>query len=1047
VLFIAWAALLAAQVALPLASLAVPACPEGRVVEKPGGFRVTIYLRGDEHGHWHEDEEGFCIVEDGASGAWVYAMEDGNGGVRASGLLVGRDRPESLGIVPYFVRKAAASRSKAAAAARKAAAEKGLGTPIAKAPRVGTMKNLVVLVQFADLAATHTKAEFEALFNTIGYNVDGAAGSVKDYYRQVSYNQLTVDSVVTDWITLDQGFAYYGTNDAAGNDLRPREMVAEALAKLEASGFNFSGLDQDNDGWVDGLTIIHAGGGEEFSGNNPNYIWSHQWALASTVTYDGKRMRTYHTEPERRGWDSYPSSWGLTRIGVICHETGHFLGLPDLYDYGYDSQGAGDFCLMAGGSWNGNNGTQPAHPSVWCKARLGWLTPTVISAGGSYSIPRVQDNAFAYRVNGAFPSLEYILIENRQGYGFDAALPGANRGLLIWHVDESVPNNDDQNHYLVDLEEASGPQHLALNTNSGEDSDYYREGNATVFSSTSTPNNLSYGGQLLGLDVTAVSSSASNMVFTVTPASVAQFKQATYAVAEAGGSVRVYVSRTVSAYGAASVNYATADASAGASTDYTPVSGTLSWAQDDMADKYFDVPIINDGSYEGAESFKVVLSLPSGVTLGALTSTTVTIEDDDPIRLTGTVSYYSNYPPAGPSLKPVENVQLGVTGQTNTSDLTDSAGLFTVNNMPAGVSVTLTPLKNETNLLAGLSTFDCLLIQRQVLGITPFSSPYQRIAADVDGSEDVSTFDALVVQQMVLGMRTNFTRGLWTFVPADYSFPDPSVPWPYPTNRVYASLAGDQLAEDFVAIRFGDVDQSWSPPDINAPVSSLPNLVGKTAAPPRTPRLSVGVWVAEAGGTLKVPVRLSACSTVDSLQFGLAWDAAVVRPIGIRGLALRGLRSRLEPMGQLGVSWFDATGQGTSIEDGAALLEVEFQITGRPGQRSAVVFRDDLVARELCVGAERVSAEWQEGAVLVTGAPGGGVACEIRREDGGRVALSLWSAPLARLLVQYTEALAAPAWQELATVVADETGHAQYLDQPSTNQPTRFYRGIEDQSN
>ena len=56
--------------------------------------------------------------------------------------------------------------------------------------------------------------------------------------------------------------------------------------------------------------------------------------------------------------------------------------------------------------------------------------------------------------------------------------------MLIWHVDETMSNNNDQTHYLVDLEEASGTQHLALNQNSGEDSDYFRFGNATDFSAT-----------------------------------------------------------------------------------------------------------------------------------------------------------------------------------------------------------------------------------------------------------------------------------------------------------------------------------------------------------------------------------------------------------------------------------------------------------------------------------------------------------------------------------------------------------------------------------
>ena len=45
-----------------------------------------------------------------------------------------------------------------------------------------------------------------------------------------------------------------------------------------------------------------------------------------------------------------------------------------------------------------------------------------------------------------------------QKTGFDAALPG--EGLLIWHIDESIGNNDDYLHKLVDLEEADGLNHL-----------------------------------------------------------------------------------------------------------------------------------------------------------------------------------------------------------------------------------------------------------------------------------------------------------------------------------------------------------------------------------------------------------------------------------------------------------------------------------------------------------------------------------------------------------------------------------------------------------
>ena len=502
--------------------MGVPACPSAATVTQPDGTKISIYLRGDEYTHWNESKEGYQITKNNRS-EWVYMVMQ-NGRPVAGEHAVGKADPKAVNALkPDLTKLAERGRQnrtlKSAAAAQETTTASQTSTT-QQAPSytqsAGTMYNLVVLVNFSDLAVAYPTQDYDALFNQVGYTADGAVGSVKDYYHEVSYNALTVQSVIAGPVTVSNGYAYYGANvPPSNNDAHPREMVSEALAALEAGGFDFTSVDGDGDGQIDGLTIIHAGGGEEYSGNDKNYIWSHQWALISTVTYDGVSMRNYHTEPARRGWDSSPSTQGITRIGVICHETGHFLDLPDLYDTGYDSEGVGDFCLMAGGSWNGSYGTTPAHMSAWCKTTLGWVTPTAVSNNTLYTLTQVETTPQIYKLQGAFPSTQYFLVENRQGVGFDAGLPGPQRGILIWHIDDTRTNNNDQTHYWVDVEEASGTQNLELNQNTGNDSDYYRLGNATQFTATTTPNNLSYSGVPLGLDITNVSATGANMTFTV----------------------------------------------------------------------------------------------------------------------------------------------------------------------------------------------------------------------------------------------------------------------------------------------------------------------------------------------------------------------------------------------------------------------------------------------------------------------------------------------------------------------------------------------------
>ena len=113
--------------------------------------------------------------------------------------------------------------------------------------------------------------------------------------------------------------------------------------------------------------------------------------------------------------------------------------MPDLYDASYSTGGLGDFCLMAGGEWNGSDGACPAHPSVWCKNELGWITcKRAVEGINTIGESATDDEAFYKFAPSSFNSKEYFLMENRQSVGFDKEMPGSKRGILIYHIDETM---------------------------------------------------------------------------------------------------------------------------------------------------------------------------------------------------------------------------------------------------------------------------------------------------------------------------------------------------------------------------------------------------------------------------------------------------------------------------------------------------------------------------------------------------------------------------------------------------------------------------------
>ncbi|MGH9362848.1 MAG: Calx-beta domain-containing protein, partial [Thermoanaerobaculia bacterium] len=108
------------------------------------------------------------------------------------------------------------------------------------------------------------------------------------------------------------------------------------------------------------------------------------------------------------------------------------------------------------------------------------------------------------------------------------------------------------------------------------------------------------------------------------------FTTSNFSVSEGGGNATINVRRTGGDDGAVSVQYATANGSATAGSDYTAKTGTLSWPDNDDNNKSFTVAITNDTADEANETVQLSLSNPTGgATLGSPSSATLTINDND----------------------------------------------------------------------------------------------------------------------------------------------------------------------------------------------------------------------------------------------------------------------------------------------------------------------------------------------------------------------------------------------------------------------------------
>lgn len=246
-------------------------------------------------------------------------------------------------------------------------------------PTTGDREVLVILIQYGGASPTSMDAQSTPAFYEELFNGGGSTSLTwKKYYQDMSNNQLNLNFTVVGPYTADQELSFYGENDSNGDDKYPGMLVEEAIDEANTTGNLDFDLYDNGTGEIN-IMVIHAGRGEE-SGAAANTIWSHRSKLeyakddsGNTIgaqTVDGVTINDYAIMPE------YIFSPGDSTIGVFCHEFGHILGLPDLYDTNEFSSGVGDWSLMSRGSWGGNNGDVPSPLLAWERADLGWIELT-----------------------------------------------------------------------------------------------------------------------------------------------------------------------------------------------------------------------------------------------------------------------------------------------------------------------------------------------------------------------------------------------------------------------------------------------------------------------------------------------------------------------------------------------------------------------------------------------------------------------------------------------------------------------------------------------
>lgn len=287
-------------------------------------------------------------------------------------------------------------------------------------PTEGDVRIVVIPIEFTDYPHTESKAQLtDKLFGP-------AQRSITEFFKSSSYGKLNITGQVLDW---------YSAPMRKDDVFSEESLIKSAIKYHDQKGIDFSQFDNRNNGKIDYVVIIWTG---------PEQGWGDFWwgkyygGFDPTFSVDGKTIGSFSWQPLVSSHESEFST------DTVIHETGHALGLPDLYDYTgtYYWGHTGAIGLMAN-SWGGDI-------NPYFKRLLGWVDPNVQTSGNDHHQLMPTSQRDDILVVGPRDSLfdEQFVIQRRDCTGIDSNLPGLTAdcvdGGLIWHINPqlNVSGND-----------------------------------------------------------------------------------------------------------------------------------------------------------------------------------------------------------------------------------------------------------------------------------------------------------------------------------------------------------------------------------------------------------------------------------------------------------------------------------------------------------------------------------------------------------------------------------------------------------------------------